>query len=70
MISLRNSVSEKRMKSCIMKIIDNVFEKNDEAGLLPLTAQNITLLQRFFQPVTPPKFIRQGQVTGPQSVWR
>ena len=26
------SVSEKRMKNCIVKIIDNVFEKNDEVG--------------------------------------
>ena len=31
------SVSEKRMKNCIMKIINNVFEKNDEGGLFPLT---------------------------------
>ena len=30
------SVSEKRMKNCIKKIIDNVFEKNDEGGLFPL----------------------------------
>ena len=25
------------MKNCIVKIIDNVFEKNDEGGLFPLT---------------------------------
>ena len=31
------SVSEKRMKNCIVKIIDNVFEKNDEGELFPLT---------------------------------
>ena len=31
------SVSEKRIKNCIMKIINNVFEKNDEGGLFPLT---------------------------------
>ena len=31
------SVSEKRMKNCIVKIIDNVFEINDEGGLFPLT---------------------------------
>ena len=30
------SVSEKRMKNCIVKIINNVSEKNDE-GLFPLT---------------------------------
>ena len=30
------SVSEKRMKNCIVKIIDNVFGKNDEGGLFPL----------------------------------
>ena len=30
------SVSEKRMKNCIVKIINNVFEKNDEGGLFPL----------------------------------
>ena len=30
------SVSEKRMKNCIVKITDNVFEKNDEGGLFPL----------------------------------
>ena len=30
------SVSEKRMKNCIVKIIDNVFEK-DEGGLFHLT---------------------------------
>ena len=30
------SVSEKRMKKCNVKIIDNVFEKNDEGGLFPL----------------------------------
>ena len=24
------------MKNCIVKIIDNVFEKNDEGGLFPL----------------------------------
>ena len=29
------SVSEKRMKNCIVKIIDNVLEKNDEGGLFP-----------------------------------
>ena len=28
------SVSEKRMKNCIVKI-DNAFEKNDEGGLFP-----------------------------------
>ena len=33
------SVSEKRMKNCIVKIIDNVFEKNDEGGLFPLKGQ-------------------------------
>ena len=26
------SVPEKRMKNCIVKIINNVFEKNDEGG--------------------------------------
>ena len=31
------SVSEKRMENCIVKIIHNVFEKNDEGGLFPLT---------------------------------
>ena len=31
------SLSEKRMKNCIVKIIDLVFEKNDEGGLFPLT---------------------------------
>ena len=31
------SVSEKRMKNCTVKIIDNVFEKNDEGGLFPLS---------------------------------
>ena len=31
------SVSEKRMKNCVVKIIDNAFEKNDEVGLFPLT---------------------------------
>ena len=31
------SVSEKRMKNCIVKIIDKVFEKNDEGELFPLT---------------------------------
>ena len=30
------SVSEKRMKNCIVKIIYSVFEKNDEGGLFPL----------------------------------
>ena len=30
------SVSERRMKNFIVKIIDNVFEKNDEGGLFPL----------------------------------
>ena len=30
------SVSEKRMKNCIVKIINNVFEKNDKGGLFPL----------------------------------
>ena len=30
------SVSEKRMKNCIVKIIDNVFKKNYEGGLFPL----------------------------------
>ena len=30
------SVFEKRMKNCIVKIIDNVFEKNDKGGLFPL----------------------------------
>ena len=30
------SVSEKRMRNCVVKIIDNVFEKNDEGGLFPL----------------------------------
>ena len=24
------------MKNCIVKIIDNTFEKNDEGGLIPL----------------------------------
>ena len=27
-----------RMKNCIVKIIDNVFEKNDEGGLFPLNS--------------------------------
>ena len=31
------SVSEKRMKNCILKIINNVFEKNDEGELFPLS---------------------------------
>ena len=31
------SVSEKRMKNCIVKIIDNVFDKNDEGGLFPVS---------------------------------
>ena len=30
------SVSEKRIKNCIVKIANNVFEKNDEDGLFPL----------------------------------
>ena len=30
------SVSEKRMKNCIVKIIDNVFEKVTDGGLFPL----------------------------------
>ena len=30
------SVSEKRMKNCVVKIIGNAFEKNDEVGLFPL----------------------------------
>ena len=34
------SVSEKRMKNCIVKIIDNVLEKNDEGGLFPLKGKN------------------------------
>ena len=29
------SVSERRMKNCIVKIINKVFEKNDEGGLFP-----------------------------------
>ena len=31
------SISQKRMKNCIVKIIDNVFGKNDEGVLFPLT---------------------------------
>ena len=31
------SVSEKTIKNCIVNIIGNVFEKNDEGGLFPLT---------------------------------
>ena len=30
-------VSEKRMKNYVVKIIDNVFEKNDEGVLFPLS---------------------------------
>ena len=38
------SVSEKRMKNCIVKIINNVFEKNDEGGLFPaLTETKLSL---------------------------
>ena len=40
------SVSEKRIKNCIVKIIKNIFEKNDEGGLFPL---NITKHQVFIQ---------------------
>ena len=29
------SVSEKRMQNCIVKIIDNVFGKNDEVSYFP-----------------------------------
>ena len=28
------------MKNCIVKIVDNVFEKNDEGGLFPLKGKN------------------------------
>ena len=28
------------MKNCIVKIIDNVFENNDEGGLFPLKGKN------------------------------
>ena len=41
------SVSEKRMKNCIVKIINNVFEKNDEGGLFPL--KEIAHLSHFFE---------------------
>ena len=34
-------VSEKRMKNCILKIIDSVFEKNDEGGLFSLITQTL-----------------------------
>ena len=34
------SVSEKRIKNCIEKIIDNVFEKNDEGGLFIIMWDN------------------------------
>ena len=41
------SVSEKRMKNCIVKIIDNVFKKNDEGGLFPLTLARIRCFATF-----------------------
>ena len=41
------SVSEKRMKKCIVKIIHNVFEQNDEGGLFPL---NVSTAPRFAGP--------------------
>ena len=31
------------MKNCIVKIINNVFEKNDEGGLFPLTRAPLAL---------------------------
>ena len=41
------SVSEKRMKSCIVKIIDNVFEKDDEGGLFPLSCLHQLIIAIF-----------------------
>ena len=35
------SVSEKRTKNCIVKIINNAFEKNNVSGLFPLTSNTI-----------------------------
>ena len=35
-------VSEKRMKNCSVKIIDNVFEQNDEGGLFPLKDSEVS----------------------------
>ena len=41
------SVSEKRMKNCIVKIIDNDFEKNDEGGLYEKQYKCIYCTSRF-----------------------
>ena len=45
------SVSEKRMKNCIVKIIDNVFEKNDEGGLFPLTDAHFLISHLIFSDI-------------------
>ena len=37
-------VSEMRMKNSIVKIIDNVFEKNDEGGLFPLKGKKRSII--------------------------
>ena len=48
------SVSEKRTKNCIVKIINNVFEKNDEGGLFPLNK-----FQQLYYPAKMPIFTFQ-----------
>ena len=45
------------MKNCIAKIIDNVFEKNDEDGLFPLTLAS-PVAER-----TPPEYSRSNSKT-------
>ena len=34
------------MKNCIVKIIDNVFEKNDEGGLFPINPRFLQIRLR------------------------
>ena len=64
------SVSEKRMKNSNVKIIHNVFEKNDEGGLFPLTITVGLLTSRglcgaFFLDTS--LFLRIGCLCGPLS---